>query len=266
VLVFLVRGAHRPPAGGESARVSPPGWPPYLGRRLTRRPRQVNSARRASTTLAWPTITRLRLAGAAMAGLSRLEDGVERAGHDAFLELRLRHFLDAALFYAGSTPARRRCSTSSGATTASTCRRTTPTWSARFWRVPSAPNRPRSATSTSRSTASGADEGDPPGDRALGPAEAGAEITSWLLPRATVGLCAPQAGVTERGWSSSRITRHRRRVRPRRRDHPVPPHRRWAGPVRLNPARTRQSWLRACTGLPPDSVHVRFRGAHSLSG
>lgn len=30
-----------------------------------------------------------------------LEDGVERAGHDAFLQLRLRHFLAAALFYAG---------------------------------------------------------------------------------------------------------------------------------------------------------------------
>jgi tetratricopeptide (TPR) repeat protein len=30
-----------------------------------------------------------------------LEDGVERAGHDSFLELRLRHFLAAALFYAG---------------------------------------------------------------------------------------------------------------------------------------------------------------------
>jgi serine/threonine protein kinase len=33
--------------------------------------------------------------------ISLLEDGVERAGHDAFLELRLRHFLAAALFYAG---------------------------------------------------------------------------------------------------------------------------------------------------------------------
>jgi serine/threonine protein kinase len=33
--------------------------------------------------------------------ISMLEDGVERAGRDAFLELRLRHFLGAALFYAG---------------------------------------------------------------------------------------------------------------------------------------------------------------------
>ena len=33
--------------------------------------------------------------------ISMLEDGVERAGHDAFLGLRLRHFLGAALFYAG---------------------------------------------------------------------------------------------------------------------------------------------------------------------
>jgi serine/threonine protein kinase len=33
--------------------------------------------------------------------ISILEDGVSRAGHDAFLELRLRHFLAAALFYAG---------------------------------------------------------------------------------------------------------------------------------------------------------------------
>ncbi len=30
-----------------------------------------------------------------------LEDGVERAGHDPFVQLRLRHFLAAALFYAG---------------------------------------------------------------------------------------------------------------------------------------------------------------------
>jgi serine/threonine protein kinase len=33
--------------------------------------------------------------------ISLLEDGVERAGRDAALELRLRHFLGAALFYAG---------------------------------------------------------------------------------------------------------------------------------------------------------------------
>ena len=33
--------------------------------------------------------------------ISLLEDGVERAGHDSVLELRLRHFLGAALFYAG---------------------------------------------------------------------------------------------------------------------------------------------------------------------
>ena len=33
--------------------------------------------------------------------ISLLEDGVERAAHDPVLELRLRHFLAAALFYAG---------------------------------------------------------------------------------------------------------------------------------------------------------------------
>jgi serine/threonine protein kinase len=33
--------------------------------------------------------------------ISLLEDGVERAAHDSFLELRFRHFLAAALFYAG---------------------------------------------------------------------------------------------------------------------------------------------------------------------
>jgi serine/threonine protein kinase len=33
--------------------------------------------------------------------ISRLEDGIERAGHDSALELRLRHILGAALFYAG---------------------------------------------------------------------------------------------------------------------------------------------------------------------
>jgi serine/threonine protein kinase len=33
--------------------------------------------------------------------VSLLDDGVGRAGHDAFLDLRLRHFLAAALFYAG---------------------------------------------------------------------------------------------------------------------------------------------------------------------
>ena len=33
--------------------------------------------------------------------ISLLEDAVERAGHDPVLELRLRHFLAAALFYAG---------------------------------------------------------------------------------------------------------------------------------------------------------------------
>ena len=33
--------------------------------------------------------------------ISLLEAGVERAGHDPFLRLRLRHFLAAALFYAG---------------------------------------------------------------------------------------------------------------------------------------------------------------------
>jgi hypothetical protein len=33
--------------------------------------------------------------------ISVLEDGVERAGHDPALQLRLRHLLGAALFYAG---------------------------------------------------------------------------------------------------------------------------------------------------------------------
>ena len=33
--------------------------------------------------------------------VSRLEDGIERAGHDSALELRLRKVLGAALFYAG---------------------------------------------------------------------------------------------------------------------------------------------------------------------
>lgn len=33
--------------------------------------------------------------------ISLLENGLERAGHDPFLMLRLRHFLAAALFYAG---------------------------------------------------------------------------------------------------------------------------------------------------------------------
>ena len=33
--------------------------------------------------------------------ISLLEDGIERAGHDQALRLRLRHFLGAALFYAG---------------------------------------------------------------------------------------------------------------------------------------------------------------------
>jgi acyl-CoA dehydrogenase len=37
-----------------------------------------------------------------------------------------------------------------------------------------------------------------PGDRVLGRAAAGAEITGWLVARGTVGLCALQAGVTER--------------------------------------------------------------------
>ena len=37
-----------------------------------------------------------------------------------------------------------------------------------------------------------------PGDRVLGTPAAGAEITGWLMSRATVGLCALQAGVTER--------------------------------------------------------------------
>jgi tetratricopeptide (TPR) repeat protein len=33
--------------------------------------------------------------------INLLDDGVERAGHDPFLALQLRHFLGAALFYAG---------------------------------------------------------------------------------------------------------------------------------------------------------------------
>jgi len=33
--------------------------------------------------------------------ISLLEDGIERAGHDPALRLQLRHFLGAALFYAG---------------------------------------------------------------------------------------------------------------------------------------------------------------------
>ena len=33
--------------------------------------------------------------------ISLLEDGIERAGHDPALQLRLRHLLGAALFYAG---------------------------------------------------------------------------------------------------------------------------------------------------------------------
>jgi 3-oxocholest-4-en-26-oyl-CoA dehydrogenase beta subunit len=37
-----------------------------------------------------------------------------------------------------------------------------------------------------------------PGDRVLGRAAAGGEITGWLVARGTVGLCALQAGVTER--------------------------------------------------------------------
>jgi 3-oxocholest-4-en-26-oyl-CoA dehydrogenase beta subunit len=37
-----------------------------------------------------------------------------------------------------------------------------------------------------------------PGDRVLGDPAAGAEITGWLVSRGTVGLCALQAGVTER--------------------------------------------------------------------
>jgi acyl-CoA dehydrogenase len=39
---------------------------------------------------------------------------------------------------------------------------------------------------------------DLPGDRVLGTPAAGAEITGWLVSRGTVGLCALQAGVTER--------------------------------------------------------------------
>jgi 3-oxocholest-4-en-26-oyl-CoA dehydrogenase beta subunit len=41
-------------------------------------------------------------------------------------------------------------------------------------------------------------DADLPGDRVLGVDGAGPEITSWLLARATTGLCALQAGVTER--------------------------------------------------------------------
>jgi hypothetical protein len=35
------------------------------------------------------------------AAISLLDEGIERAGHDAALQLRLRHLLGAALFYAG---------------------------------------------------------------------------------------------------------------------------------------------------------------------
>jgi 3-oxocholest-4-en-26-oyl-CoA dehydrogenase beta subunit len=41
-------------------------------------------------------------------------------------------------------------------------------------------------------------DADLPGDRVLGDAADGAEITAWLVARATVGLCALQAGVTDR--------------------------------------------------------------------
>ncbi len=42
--------------------------------------------------------------------ISVLEDGVERAGHDPALQLRLRHLLGAALFSTpGSTPAPQPC-------------------------------------------------------------------------------------------------------------------------------------------------------------
>lgn len=59
--------------------------------------------------------------------ISLLEDGIERAGHDPALALQLRHFLGAALFYAGSTRAPPRSSTSSDATTAGISRRPTRT-------------------------------------------------------------------------------------------------------------------------------------------
>jgi alkylation response protein AidB-like acyl-CoA dehydrogenase len=41
-------------------------------------------------------------------------------------------------------------------------------------------------------------DADLPADRVLGDAADGGDITAWLLARATVGLCALQAGVTER--------------------------------------------------------------------
>jgi alkylation response protein AidB-like acyl-CoA dehydrogenase len=41
-------------------------------------------------------------------------------------------------------------------------------------------------------------DADLPGDRLLGDAAAGGDITAWLWARGTVGLCALQAGVTER--------------------------------------------------------------------
>jgi 3-oxocholest-4-en-26-oyl-CoA dehydrogenase beta subunit len=44
-------------------------------------------------------------------------------------------------------------------------------------------------------------------DRVLGAAPGGAEVTDWLVARGTVGACAVQAGVLERGARADRRVR-----------------------------------------------------------
>jgi hypothetical protein len=96
---------------------SAPGGPPEADEnrdptRPFRRPQFVPARRRESTAshgelgdaeadLLVASVRRLLDGDRPSEAISLLEDGVECAGHDMFLERRLRHFLPAALSYAG---------------------------------------------------------------------------------------------------------------------------------------------------------------------
>jgi hypothetical protein len=70
--------------------------------------------------------------------ISLLEDVIERAGHDPALQLRLRHLLGAALFYAGEYTRAAAVLDAAGHDYCGTSRRTT----LMSWTAPTTPDTP----------------------------------------------------------------------------------------------------------------------------
>ena len=91
-----------PSDGGENRDPTRPFRRPLLApARLRERTVKGGKLTDAEAELLMTNVRALLDNGRPAEAISLLEGGVERAGHDSFLELRLRHFLAAALFYAG---------------------------------------------------------------------------------------------------------------------------------------------------------------------